>query len=61
MDYVEFLSIKVSFRCAFLCAHGYFRCHELPGLVLLLVLLLAKSLCQTVQILSFMASLRIDL
>ena len=59
MDYVEFLSIKVSFRCAFLCAHGHFRCQELPGLVLLLVL--AKSLCQTIQIMSLMASLRIHL
>ena len=59
MDYVEFLSIKVSFKCAFLCAHGYFRFQEIPGLVLLLVL--AKSLCQTVQILSLMASLRIHL
>ena len=59
MDYAEFLSITVSFRCAFLCAHGHFRCQELPGLVLLLVL--AKSLCQTVQILSLMASLRIHL
>ena len=59
VDYVEFLSIKVSFKCAFLCAHGHFRFQEFPGLVLLLVL--AKSLCRTVQILSLMASLRIHL